>query len=218
MDQRAQEIATQAEQLLTSARAFIVQTPEVYQLAADELKFIKGKAKELDDMRKSMTRPLDESKNKIMEFFRPAETWLKQSEQLLKQHMLTYQQEEERKRREAQRLADEAARNEQDRLNAIAEKKAVKQEAKGNMEKASEIRQVVPQVIIPTIVAETPKINGISMRKVWKWREVNSTLVPREYLLLNEKMLSQFARATQGNITVPGIEFYSEEVIGSTTK
>ena len=49
--------------------------------------------------------------------------------------------------------------------------------------------------------------------EIWKFRVVNPDLVPREYLIIDEKKLNEIARTTKGTINIAGIEFYSEKSI-----
>ena len=66
----AKAAAADAETMLSTARAFAVTTAAQYTAAGEELKRIKAKAKELEAQRVGMTRPLDETKKRIIDWFR----------------------------------------------------------------------------------------------------------------------------------------------------
>ena len=212
---QAKQLIAETEVVVAQAQAFTIATITDYQLAGMELKVIKGRMKELDDLRKSLTRPLDEAKKRIMALFTPAEDRLKKAENLIKRAMLGYQQEQERKRQEEEARLRKIAEDEQRRRDALAAKQAEKARARGNEERAQEILENVPIIPTPVVLKEQPKVKGIATREIWKFRVVNVSLLPREYMLPNGKMLLAFAQATKGTIPVPGVEFYSEEIVAA---
>jgi len=204
-----------AEGILVLAQGYAIDSVQMFELAADELKSIKAKAKDLDDRRKAITKPLDEAKARVMDLFRRPLELLGQAEALLKRAMLGFQQAQEQKRREAEAEARRVAAAEQERLRKEAEKAARAAEKKGNVEAAEQLRANVPVVPVPTVAIEAPKVKGISTRTVWKARVLDANKVPRQYLVVNEKMLNDLAQATKGAVAVDGVEFYSEEIMAS---
>jgi len=127
------------------------------------------------------------------------------------------EQEDARKRREEeQRLADEARRAEQDRLQREAELMADRGEhavAEQILEQA--VHTPAPVFSIPSAL---PKTRGVSSRENWKWRPIGGDtpeararalkLVPREYLELSDTKLNAYARSHKASARLPGIEFY----------
>ena len=249
IDQRSQELAIEAEHILTTAKGYAVSSVAEFENAANELKAIKAKAKEIDGQRVFLKAPVLEQAKRIEDFFRAPLKFLADAESLLKRAMLGFQQAEEAKRVEAERKAQEAARKEQEdlRRKAVeAERVAAEKAAELNRQaeaaaaagraeeaaklaakaeavtekaeaKAGAIQEQAASVIIPTIAREQPKISGISTRKVWKHRVADARKVPRDYLVVNEKMLADFAKATKGAIPVEGVEFYCEDVMAAGT-
>jgi len=212
------DMIAEAEKTLAVARAYHIDSPEMYQLAGTELKEIKGKIKVLETQRKSITDPLNAAKSRIMDLFRRPIDFLTDAEASLKRAMLTFQREEERKRQEAERIAQEATRKEQERLRKAAEKKAAKAEAKGDEDKAQELRENVPVLPLPTVAPTPRRVAGVSTREIWKARIVDESLIPRKYLVVNEKMLGDIARSTKGAVEIPGVEFYAEETIAAASR
>jgi uncharacterized membrane protein YqiK len=127
--------------------------------------------------------------------------------------MLSFQQAEERKRQEAEAKARELAQKEAEKL----EKKAEKEAQKGNTAKAEELKARAQETaaITPVIASSVESVKGISTKKIWKFRLVDENLIPRMYLIPNEKMLGEVARATKGELKIPGVEFYPEETIAA---
>jgi len=247
IDQKAQELATEAQKMLDAAKVFHVTTVAEYTAAAEDLKRIKAKAKEVDGQRVFLKAPALEQAKRVDDFFREPLRFLFDAEAFIKRSMIHYQQAEEEKRREAERRAQEIVRREQEELR----RKAIEEELKA-AEKAAELKRQAEEaaasgrvaeaaklsakaetviekagakseelqaraqsVVMPSIVSEQPKVAGISTRKVWKARIADPRKVPREYLVVNEKMLDAFAKATKGAVSVEGVEFYSEDVMAA---
>lgn len=138
-------------------------------------------------------------------------------EALAKENAQAFRRQEERKRRdEEQRLQEIARREEQERLQREAELL----EQRGEPELAAQvIEQAIsapaPVVVVPSALPET---RGVAYRANWKWRPIggdsqenrarSAKLVPREYLMLNDKALTAHAKVHGASARIPGIEFY----------
>jgi len=203
------QLKAKAEAALSAAQSFVVNSQQAYEAAGSDLKAIKARQKEVDEARKSITRPLDEEKKRITAFFEPAASFLNKAESILKSSMMAYASEQDRLRR----VAEEAARKEQERLRKEAEKKAAKAETKGDAEKAADIRAAVPVVVAMQV--EQPKVAGISMRTIWKARVIDAAQVPREYMIVDLQKIDRIAKESKGAVQVAGIEFYSEQVMAA---
>lgn len=133
-----------AQQALQVAQSYVIDDDEMYAAAGEELRTIVTKSRQLDELRKSITAPMDEAKRRVMDFFRLPLERLQEAERVLKIGMGTYQREQaakaeaarreaeaaaERQRQEQQRLENErraaeaAAQAERDRLAADAQAK-----------------------------------------------------------------------------------------------
>lgn len=109
-----------AQQALAFIEAFQVDSPENFELAAEELQAIKARAGKLEDQRTAITKPLNQVLKAVNDLFRGPADLLARGEQILKTKMLGYQQEQQRIAAEAKRKADEAAAAERRRLEAEA--------------------------------------------------------------------------------------------------
>jgi DNA polymerase III alpha subunit (gram-positive type) len=231
--------------LVKSYDHYEITKAEDYSGAGGHLKLIKAKAKELDDLRKSLTQPLDESKKRIMDFFKKPLDFLAKAESAVKSAMLNWQQEQERIRLEAERKAQEAARKEEERQRKIKEeqervwrekeeakrKEAEQLEAEGKAEEAEKARLEADKaaakateraeqaenisVPVPIIPTKVEKISGIATKTIWKFKITDVNAIPREYMIPNEKTLGEIARATKGAIKIAGVEFYEESIISA---
>lgn len=214
--QRSQEQEIQAIlQPIKETPVVNITTHEQYEAAAEFLKAVKAKAKELDTKRKSLTAPLDESKRRIMDLFKGPLEFCHNTEWDVKNRISTYLRAEQKKRDDEQRRIDEQRRKEHAKL----EKRADKAEEKGQTAKAEELRDQADTVAgTPVTVAAPQKVSGVSVKKVWKFRIVDEQKIPREYMIPNEKMIGEVARATKGTLAIPGVEIYSEDQIAAGTR
>ncbi|MCP4178065.1 MAG: hypothetical protein GY756_09880 [bacterium] len=188
-------------------------------LASNILKEIKSKIKELDTKRKEMTKPIDESKKRIMAFFSVPMEILTNKERELKQSITTYISLQERLFREKQEKARIEVEKEEARKLKILDQKIERAEASGKIDKAENLRIEKEEVFVPIQKLETtmPKIAGQSMRKIWKHKINDIRLIPREYLVVDNQKIAAIARATKGTLTIPGVTFYAENYLASSS-
>ena len=240
-EQRAAEVTELAERY----EQYSIVTAPAYMDAGEDLKLIKGKAKEIDELRKSLTKPLDESKKRIMAFFDNPLSLLAKAESAIKAAMLTWQQEQEQIRQERERVLREAARKEEERLRKIKEdaerawrekeeqaKKAAEQlRLAGEEEKAKRADALAAAaataadeqaaeakavtVIAPVVVSQVEKIDSVVTKTIWKFRIMDENKIPRKYMLPNLKLLGEVARASGDSEKVDGVEFFAENIIAA---
>ena len=203
--------------MVTRAESIAIINQKQYEDANGCLIAIKGKIKELDSLRKSITRPIDEGKKRIMDLFSPHMGKLETARTALTRAMMAWDDEQERKRRELQaklqREAEEKARKEQERLQARAQK----WEGKGNADKAEALREQAEEVVpdpVP-VVLEIPKVQGRSYRDNWKAVVEDVNQVPREYMIPDQKALDKIMQATKGTLKIPGVRAVNDRVLMS---
>lgn len=121
------------------------------------------------------------------------------------------------------RAQEEIRRKEQARLQAEAEAKAAadreallgraavapKPEIRAALEAAAANVAPAQAVALPTVL----KSGADSTRKTWKARVVDPFAVPRKFLVVDQRALDEFARATSGTIPVAGVEFFEQETL-----
>ncbi len=207
----AQTKAQETEVLAQTYENYAIESAEKYEYSAQDLKTIKAKTKEVDTLRKSLTKPLDESKKRIMAFFKKPLDLLNSAESAIKGAMLKWQQEQESIRLEEERRLAQAQRKESERLARLA----AAAERRGDEEKAEEFkgREAVVKSAVPAVASAVREVSGISKAVIWKYRIIDIGKIPREYMVPNETAIGQIARSTKGSVKIEGIEFYSEETI-----
>lgn len=210
-DPEVKQLTAQTDTLLAVGSNYVVRDADEYRVAGDELQRVKGAQRRLDELRKSMTRPLDAAKKAIMDFFRGPEDKLARAENGIKRAMIGFQQEQERKRAEEQRRADEAARKERERLAAQARAA----EASGKVEKAAQLEQRAAGVVAPVISRNPPKVTGVQTREIWRFEVTDPDLVPREYMSVDESKIRRVVGALKGDAKIAGVRVWSEKAIAA---
>jgi hypothetical protein len=135
----------------------------------------------------------------------------------LRNAITAYKAEEDRRRRaDEQRIAEERRRAEEARLAAEA---AALEQAGDHVLAAAVLETALeapaPVVVLPDV---TRGVEGLSFRKVWRWRYLNDDkeralqLIPREFLCVDEAKLTKYANAMRESAKVPGISFWAEEI------
>ena len=215
-------LAKSAERVLAIARSIVVDSNEMAKIAAAELVTIKGRAKELDEERKRITKPMDDAKKAVMDIYKPAIERLGQAETALKDAISNYQKEQ---RRLADLAAAEAARNAREEAQKLAAK-AEKLEAKGKTEDAEAMRNVAAMTVAaPVTVAAPTKLAGVSSRKVWKASVTDRAAAIKamadnpayqHLLTIDESALNKLAAAMKNpNCPIAGVVFYEDSVISA---
>lgn len=214
-------LADEAKQLLDDAQQFTVASDPEYEIAGTDLKRIKDKMRALDDMRKSITRPIDAAKKAVMDFFRAPEDFLKSAESTYKRSMLAYQQDQERKRREEEARIRELQRQEQERLAKeaeVAEKAGDKETAEAIIQQAAEM----PTAIVPR--RDPPKVAGVKTQTRWSAEVTDQMMlikavaagqVPMIAIEINQRFLNQQAVSLKGALNIPGVKAVSKEGIAA---
>lgn len=119
-------LGTKAQRMLTTAQGYAIDSPTMYELAAEDLRAVKLLAKDVEEKRTAITGPLNQAVKAVNNLFRAPATYLEQAESTLKGAMLTYDREQQRKAEEARREAERKAREERERIEAEARETARK--------------------------------------------------------------------------------------------
>lgn len=205
---------TEAETMMTRYSVLQIKAQPDFDEAGEILKRIKAKAAEIEELQKSITRPMNEALKRIRDVFRRPLDYLDRAENAVRKARLIFQQDQEAKRLEAEAKLRELARKEEEKKRKALETRALKAEEKGDIEKAEELREKKAEVFVPAPIVESQveRTKGIGMRKDWKARIIDPMLIPREFLCVDEKKLNQYARTMKDSAKVSGVEFYFVEI------
>ncbi|MDE3023249.1 MAG: hypothetical protein KGI54_15605 [Pseudomonadota bacterium] len=210
----------EAAGILEIAKCYEIDSHEMYAMAADELKKIKARAKELDEKRRAITGPLDEVKKQIMGLFNPPLQMLEQAEAILKLAIGSYHAKMDQKLREAEAQAQAHARKERERLNKFA---TIELE-KGNEEKAAMLQEQATFTQPIAAVQPKAKASGISTREIWHAeitdkmaliKAVAAGQVSHTVIDANMIALNKIAVALKGDMNYPGVCAVMEKSIAA---
>ncbi len=207
----AQELVAASKSLEIDAGQLKISTPYAYEFAGTKLTEVKERSKALDELRRTATRPLDQAKKAIMDWFREPQDRLLRAEAAIKRAMVDYSTEQDRQRRAEQARLEERARHERERL----EKRAAAAAAAGKEEKAAELEQQAAVVVAPIAQTAAPKVEGVSFREVWKFEITNPALVPLDYQMPDEQKIGAVVRATKGSVQIAGVRIWSEKQVAA---
>lgn len=203
------------------AKSYVIDSPEMATAAGEDLRFIKEKAKQIEELRTTLKKPSLEEGRAIDKHFKKPLEFLANAERVLKGSILDFQQAEQAKLAEQQRLLQ----IEQDRLQREAEaeqqKRAEQARASGNHEEAEAIQQEL--VYVPAVAqVEQTKIAGVSTRSSWKGRVTDKLELVKAVadgradlalLDVNQSVLDGLAKALKGGLKVPGCEPYEDKTL-----
>lgn len=201
----------EASIMLVEARTLTIKSQEGYDKAGSLLQAIKSRLKSLDTLRKSITKPIDEAKTRVMDLFRTPLSHYEEAETIVKKAVVAYDEEQEKIRKvEEDRLARDA---EKKRQEAMA--KAEKARAEGKEDKADKYEEKAAGIVAPTIASNATRPNGIQYRDQWKAEVVDFSKLPDAYKLPNMTMLNKHAQNTKGNVLIAGVKFNKEKIVAS---
>jgi hypothetical protein len=216
--EQTQEITGKALTIIDQGKAVVIKTTDDYRAAGDLWTTIKGILKQVDESFDPIISKAHQAHKEAVAQKAKIYDPLKAVYVSVKGLMSKWDQEQEAIRQAEQRRLEEISRKEAEEralMDAIHAEEEAKRRGATKEESAQEAEAVmaepvyVPPVILPK---ETPKVQGMSFRTIWKYRIVNEAIIPRQYLIPDEKKIGAVIRANQGEISIPGITPYEERV------
>jgi hypothetical protein len=210
LDTSSAEIALKdSELILSNAKELVIKNQQEYETAATLGKIIRAKIKELDAMRKKITIPLDSARSAVMQLFKRPLDALEMAQEYTDKGLITYTDEQERIRREQEgKLQREA-----DRKRAELEAKANAAREAGKEGKAEQYLEKANNVVAPVLAPRVEKVQGVAYRELWHAEVVDFAALPDAYKLPNMTMLNKHAANVKGQISIPGVKFFSERIV-----
>jgi hypothetical protein len=206
------ELAEQGRSIVARAEALAVDSPDSLELAGTGLREIKTVRQQIKALFDQPVGLAHKAHKAMVAARNTLDSGPAMAEAMLKRKVATYQAEEERKRRAEEDRLRELARVEAEERQ-LAE--AVAAEAAGNTEEAAEI--IAEPIAAPVVVVApaVPKLAGVSTRETWKYRIVDESKIPRDYMMPDDKKIGAYARSMKSKASMPGVEFYSDSVISA---
>lgn len=118
-----------ARDALATANEYLIDSPQMYELAACELKEVMGLLQKVETQRTSITGPINKALKAVNALFAEPTAWLEQARDILKNRMLNFQQAEQTRRMAEQAALEAAAATERARMAEEAAAALAKAEA-----------------------------------------------------------------------------------------
>jgi len=212
IETEVKERLEEAKLICDQADGLKITSDDDVQYAKDNIIVIRKVSKDIDDIRVSITKPMDAMKKKIKAAYDGPITILTTALNVYSKKMSVYIAERTKKAEAQQRklnaIADEKARKDKEKL----EKKAVKAEESGKTEVADSLREqkemVVPEAPVITTAPAMPK--GSYWKDNWSVQIIDIDKIPREYMQPNMEALNKIAGPTKGTLKIAGVVFVND--------
>lgn len=207
-----QDVAERALSVPEKAQGIIVVDNETYGQAGEVLTVIKVLRKEINAAFDPIISKAHAAHKEAVAQKKKAEAPLVEAEAYIKPQIAGYLKEQERKRQEEEaRLRLEAKKKaDEDKLKA-----ALAAEKAGDNEEAEAIISDPTPVPPVVLVKSTPKLEGVSVKKIYKFRITDPNKVPRMYMMPDEKTIGAVVRSTKGAVQITGVEIYAEDSVAA---
>jgi hypothetical protein len=183
--------------------------PDTINEAGELVRIATERIKMIDDMRMNKTRPLDALKKDWMNFFETLKQAPEKATFALRAKINAYLSAEKERIKQAEEEAFRKAKEEADKLATQADFL----DKMGDLKTAVDIRSEADKSLQADFTIEKVKIKGLSTKETYKFKITNEALIPREYLIPDEKKIGEAVRKSKGNISIEGIECYTEDVL-----
>ena len=202
IDAQKKEIEQSTKALVARATRFQVTDPASLQKSSGILSDIATAKKRANDLRFSLTKPLDESKKRIMALFSPFIDQFEKATKIIKDKVRDYYFEQEEKARQAEkeRLLAEAKREEE-----------IQKAQEEDREPVVEEIPVIPEVKVPEKTVKGVAGGSMTVKKIWKFTIVDPKLIPEEYWIIDEGLIREAVR--NGAREISGVKIYEDKVV-----
>jgi len=188
--------------ILEYAKGRVIATLEQAQSATDDLALISKLTKLMEAKRKALLAPLEAQKKEIRDTYDYLMLPIQEANKVTRSNMLDY----DMKQRRIQLEQEEINRK---RLEA----------AEAEMRLKGELTESVNLVEVTEAPERVRTDMGLSTTTDrWKYRVDNPALLPREYMMPDDAMLSSIAKKHHDKKPVPGVTFYNDPFITVRTK
>jgi hypothetical protein len=165
---------------------------------------------ELEKERKAVTDPLEAMKKSIIAQQRELEAKLVASRDRLKAENTAYQTKLAMEREAAQRAAEDAARR--------AAMEAAREAAEAAEVFGADVEVEPTAPVVEVYVPEADKLSNSKVVKRWEFAMTDSSMVPTDYLILNDKAVRAFIKGCEAigkDPVLPGVKFSAKMSVES---
>jgi len=211
------DVETKALSIVDQAKAVKVTDSGTYTAAGGLWKTIGDMIREVKDTFDPICEAAHKAHKQAVEKRSKYLDPLTAAQKSVKSLMSAWDQEQERIRLAEQRRLEEIARKkEEERL--LQEAIAVEQEAQRNgatQEEAEQEAAIIlsePVYVAPVVIPkDVPKMQGGPVyHTIWKAKIINETLIPRQYLVPDMVKINGVVRSLKNQANIPGVHAYEE--------
>jgi len=208
------QLAERSNHALSWASALVVTTDDEDAEASDTLRGLKTLRKRVADVFDPPIKAAHESHKAAIAAKKKVDGPLDEAEKLAKRKIGVYRLERDKRIREEQRKAEEAARRaaEDQRL-----REAEALERAGRKDAADMVLSQPPAPVTVAPVVTAPKVEGTKTTKHWKHEVIAPDLVPRDCCAPSDSLIRQRLIATDGR-PIPGVRAWLEGSISVEAK
>lgn len=206
-----QEMAVNTEALARRAQDFQITSSGERQSACEMLEGVIELKQEILDHYEPMRQKAWDSYQEILKRKKEKLSPVEQVENLLRAKIGQFDLEERRRRLQSEEEARQKAFEEEKKKKAEEAQRA-REQGKEILATAIESAPIIaPAVVVPREVKPAPTVSGgtISSREEWDFKIVDVNLIPREYLIPDEKTIRAVVKARKGSTQIPGIEVFA---------
>jgi len=196
-DAAIQALVGEARSILRYAQSRVITVNEDLNSATEDLSLIAKLKKAIEEKRKEYVGPIREKLDAVNSAFKEFTSPLEEADKVTRAKILEFRQEQERRRREAERI-------EQEKLE-LARREA---ELKGG-EITVDLSPIEKPEAVPDKVHTG--VGSAGTMKVRKWEIVDFAAVPDEYKTIDAGKVTKLVKAGIG--AIPGIRIYEEETL-----
>ncbi len=224
-NQEVEQVAQKASLLVQNATSIKVVDPTTQHQASEILLAIAKLRKEVADTFRPMKEAAFRAHRTVCEQEKRHDEPLANAERAVKDQIGKFVAEQNRLAREAEEAARKAERERAEaEARELAQQRAIEDalalESIGDVAGAQAVLDhpapMPVQYVAPAPIApQVAQVAGVSTREDWDFRVVDESLIPREYLLVNESALRSVGKSTRGKARIPGVEFFSRQVVAA---
>lgn len=208
----SQDVESRMLTMNEQADALVIDSESTYRAASGFLLNVKDLTREIISFFEPLKRSASDAHKKLCAAEKEKVSPLLDVERKVKTRMLEYEAAERRRKAEQEAKLREEARKieEESRL-----REATRLEAEGRTREAE--RLIDAPIFTPpvTVAPPTPRVQGVKYVTTWKFRIIDESLIPRQFLAVDEKKIGAVVRAMRGEARVPGVEVYEDRTIAA---
>ena len=194
-----------------------IKTNEDYKKGGELLQQVKELKNEIEKSYKPIIEKAHQAHKEALAQLKEKIKPVEEVEKIIKQNMSRFYEEQEKIRIREEQEKYRIERERQEAINKeLARLENLKTEkAKQNSKEKIEVLETELKEVIEAPVIETQKIEGVSYRDNWKFEIINPSLIPREFLIPDDKKIGAYVRSLKDSATIPGVKIWNEKTLVS---